>query len=379
MKVLYIGHYKEFGGWGQAATDYILALDKVGVDVVCRNVTLTKDKQDVHPRILELETKDSSDCDVCIQHVLPHHLVGSKMFKKNIAFFASESTSIKHLAWFDNLKQMDQVWVANQDSKKSLDDDNIGVDVKVVPHTCDMTRYKKQYQAIQIPEAVNKFKFYYIGDLNARKNLESIITCFNAEFDKYEDVCLILKINKFGLSPKELSQKVDEYLVNIKRSMRIYKTLEEYPKEVTVTEQLTDEQLCSLHKYCDCFVSPTRGEAWSIPSFDAMAFGNTPICSNYGGPKEFIDSSKWRTGHLINGIFNCCKYPDPAFPDLFTSQEYWFQPSEMDIRKQMRTSYESWKKDQISYGVRNGAEGLKRAEKYSYDNIGKLMKEIINE
>lgn len=57
MKVLYIGHYKEFGGWSQAAIDNILALDKIGVDVVCRNVTLTQDRKDVDKRILALESK----------------------------------------------------------------------------------------------------------------------------------------------------------------------------------------------------------------------------------------------------------------------------------------------------------------------------------
>jgi hypothetical protein len=63
MKILYIGHYKEFGGWSQAATDQILALDEAGVDLACRNITLTSDKPNVHPRILELEKKDSSNCD----------------------------------------------------------------------------------------------------------------------------------------------------------------------------------------------------------------------------------------------------------------------------------------------------------------------------
>ena len=57
MKVLYIGHYKEFGGWGRAATDQILALDKAGVDVVCRNITLTRDRQNLDPKLLELESK----------------------------------------------------------------------------------------------------------------------------------------------------------------------------------------------------------------------------------------------------------------------------------------------------------------------------------
>ena len=56
MRVLYIGHYKEFGGWGRAATDQILALDKAGVDVVCRNITLTTDKKDLDPKLLQLES-----------------------------------------------------------------------------------------------------------------------------------------------------------------------------------------------------------------------------------------------------------------------------------------------------------------------------------
>ena len=31
MKVLYIAHYKEGTGWSQAAIDYILAMDSVGI------------------------------------------------------------------------------------------------------------------------------------------------------------------------------------------------------------------------------------------------------------------------------------------------------------------------------------------------------------
>jgi glycosyltransferase involved in cell wall biosynthesis len=379
MKVLYIGHYKEFGGWGQAATDYILALDKVGVDVVCRNVTLTQDKQDVHPRILELEQKDTAGCTVCIQHVLPHHIEKTDAFEKNIAFFAGESTSIKHLPWFDHLQLVDQIWVPNSQLKGFLEKDGIGVDVKVVPHTTDLERFTKSYKPLSIGVPENKFKFYYIGDINARKNLDSIITCFNSEFDKYEDACLIIKANKFGVSPKELTQNLDSDFAKVKQSMRMYKDINDYPKEIIISEKMTEDQLCSLHRYADCFIAPSRGEAWSIPSFDAMAFGSTPIVSDFGGTKDFIDSSNWRTGHLIKGVYSSCKYPDPAFPDLFTGRELWFQPCEGQIREQMRKSYNSWKKDPISYKARNQAAGFKRAEKYSYENIGKLMKEIVSE
>ena len=120
MKLLYIAHYREFGGWSQAATDQTLALDSAGVDVVCRNITLTSDRQDIHPKILEFEKKSSADCDVCIQHVLPHHIVGTRGFKKNIAFLEAETNEIKELCWFEHLKQMDEIWVANHDLKKSF-------------------------------------------------------------------------------------------------------------------------------------------------------------------------------------------------------------------------------------------------------------------
>jgi len=378
MKVLYIGHYKEFGGWAQAATDQILALDSAGVDVVCRNVTLTRDKQNVNPRILDLEKRSTKDCDICIQHLLPHHLVGTSKFKKNIAILESETTSIKHLSWFEQLKLMDEIWVPNNQLKESLEEDRIGVPVTVVPHTVDVSKYKRGFNPPAIKPAENTFKFYYIGDVNDRKNLDAIAKCFHSEFSPEEDVSLIFKINKFGKTSKELTSEFDSRLGKVKRKLRIYEDLSLYKKEILITDFVSEDQLCSIHEYCDCFICPSHGEAWSIPSFEAMIFGNTPICSNFGGPKDFIDKNNWRTGHLINGVYSACECSDSAFPDMFTAKEFWFQPCELEIRKQMRKSYDSWKKDPISYKRRNKLAGFKQAEKFSYQNVAEKMKEAIN-
>tara|TARA_Y100001963_G_C6764605_1_gene441505 strand:- start:673 stop:1806 length:1134 start_codon:yes stop_codon:yes gene_type:complete len=376
MKVLYIGHYKEFGGWSRAAKDYILALDSVGVDVVCRNVTLTQDRE-ISGRLKELEEKDTQGCDVCIQHVLPHHLVGTSKFKKNIAFLASESLSIKGLSWFNMIEQMDQLWVPNSQSKKFLEDDDLKIPVAVVPHTFNLDKYKKNYQAAQIPHAQDNFTFYYIGDLNDRKNLETIITCFHSEFDKSEDVSLVLKINKFGHTPEQLHQIVEQKLQQIKSKLRIYRETSEYKKDIVIPNELTEDQICSVHKACDCFICPSHGEAWSIPSFDAMAFGNTPICSNFGGPPEFI-TEDMSTGRLIDGVYASCKCSDSAFPDMFTAKEFWFVPCEHQIRKQMRFYYSRYKEDPIRHKKESAMAGLQSAERFSYENIGQLMKEIIN-
>ena len=373
MKVLYLGHYKEFGGWAQAATDYILALDSVGVDVVPRNVTLTEDKENVHPRLLELEKKSSKGCDFCVQHVLPHHITTSQAFKKNVAYMATETLNINHLNWFYFLQNVDEVWVPNKTCEEALSSSQ--TKIKVVPHTFDPQKFRKPYRELSIPEAKDTFKFYYIGDYNDRKNLESIVTCFHSEFEEYENVSLVLKLNKFGIPPEELHSRVGNFLNEVKSRLRIRNS---YKQEIVITEVISEEQLYSLHQYCDCFICPSRGEGWSIPTFDAMVVGNTPIASNFGGPTEFIDKSNWRTGTLVNGSYSCCKSNDAAFPDIFTSREYWFHPCEKQIREQMRKYYEGWKNNPVLYKQRNQAAGFKQSEKFSYQKIGNMIKENLN-
>lgn len=378
MKILYIGHYKEFGGWSQAATDYILALDAAGVDVVCRNVTLTKDRE-ISERLKKLEDKSTDGCDICIQHVLPHHLVKTSNFKKNIAITYSESTSIKHLGWLEQLKLMDEIWVPNSDLKQSLEEDGLTQKISFIPQAVDIKKYKQPYGQIDIKGAENNFKFYYIGDANDRKNLESVITCFHSEFEKYENVSLVLKTKKFGYTKEQLDQVIGNLCNKVKSEIRMYNDLKSYKRDILISEEISGDQILQLHASCDCFLCPSHGEAWSIPSFDAMAFGNTPICSNFGGPKGFIDKSKWRTGSLIDGVYSTCKCSDSAFPDMFTGREYWFQPCEKSIRKQMRKYYESWLKNPVSYKAQNQSAGLKSAERFSYEKVAKLILETIND
>jgi hypothetical protein len=374
MKVLYIGHYKEKSGWAQAAKDYILALDSIGVDVVCRNVTLTQDNPQVDKRLLKLEQKSSTGCDYCIQHVLPHHLVGTSEFKKNIAILESETTTIKHLNWFNHLQQMDEIWVPNEDAKYYLEQDEISVPVKLVPHCADIERYTKKYPSINIPQADGKFKFYYIGDFNDRKNIRAIIRAFHSEFDRSEPVAMIFKIKKFGMSPEQVKQSFDKILAEEKAKLRMYPRLDDYIRDIVIAEDITDEQIYALHQYCDCFVCPSHGEAWSIPSFDAMAFGKTPICSAFGGPMEFVDMNNSNTGELLAGVFAPCQCSDAAFPDMFTGRESWYIPCEDDLKSSMRQYYN--RRDDNNKAK---IDGLTRAKEFSYETIGNLMKGILSE
>ena len=56
MKALYIGHYREFGGWSDAAIGHMLAMDTVGIDVVARNIPLTQSPRGDIPKKRALRT-----------------------------------------------------------------------------------------------------------------------------------------------------------------------------------------------------------------------------------------------------------------------------------------------------------------------------------
>lgn len=373
MKVLYFGHYREGTGWARVAIDYMLSMERCGIDVVCRNVQLTDRLANVPEKILEMEQKDLNNVDFCLQNVLPHHLVATNKFKKNIALFVTESNTIKFSPWYNYLKNMDYVWVPNNQNMSVLINDGIKQDcVKVVPYTFDLATYKEERKKINLYDANHKFKFYYVGDLNDRKNISSILKCFYSEFTCGENVCLVLKIKKHGVDPDTLREQFLKAAGSMKEKLRIHKRPEYYPSEIVLTAEASDSVIQDIHYTCDCYVAPSHGEGWSLPAFEAMCYGKTPICSNEGGPKEFINSQDKNTGTLVGGTMGVCSHTDPAFPDIFTGKEEWFIPSEKEVKQAMRWYYEN--KDKIDRSA-----GLDQASKFSYESIGQKIKDILDE
>jgi len=366
MKVLYLGHQNEPTGWGRAALDNILALGAAGVDVVCRNIDLTG-QVNTPPELVEFERKDCHDATHCVQHVLPHHLVGTTKYKKNIAYFVSETYETNHLDWNSHLQLVDELWVPNDGLRSDLSME--GFKASVVHHCCDPTKYAKSYPEVKIPGADHTFKFYCISDFNDRKNIESVVRCFHSEFDRSEPVSLILKLNKFNIPAEKVKHQIEGLCNNIKIRSRLYSNKEDYHKEFVITGHSTEDQIMSLHQYGDCFLNFSHGEAWSIPAFDAMAFGNTPIVTDLPGTSEYIQWDEDEVGYCVSCQSSVCDSVDAAFPDLFTARDTWRQIDESEAKRTMRHYYEN--------RVDRRSRGLKRAKDFSHQLVGNTMKELL--
>ena len=373
MKVLWLGHYREQSGWADATVNSILALDSVGVEVVPRNVSLTGSMSEVPSRILELEKNSTEDADICIQNILPHCMVATDNFRKNIGYVVTEGYTIAHTPWVKHLNAMTDVWVPNRWNQYSMINDLDIDDIYTVPYAFDITKYSRVINKINLDEHNDKFKFYYIGDVNDRKNLPTLIKCFHAAFWDVSDVALVLKVNRHGLDEKQLSEYMQKMCSGVRESLRILPT-EAYHKEIIIPARLSDEQLLALHNTCDCFVSASHSEGWGIPSFDAMCFGNTPICCKEGGPADYIGDVE--SGHAIDFVLSPCTYRDAAFPFINTAEDRWANIDEEEMMAIMKYEYRLWKDGKRDKSL-NRKAGLQQAKSYDYETIGETMKRLL--
>lgn len=370
MKVLFIGVYKDGTGWGHMATNYILALDKAGVQVVPRVVRLSYGPTiEVHPRILELEDNDESGCDVVIQNILPSMMEYNGHFK-NIGLYCSETSNFCNTDWAAHLNTMDELWVPNKKMVQAAIDSEVTTPRQVVHIPSDVSKYAQRYDRFTIPEIEGKFVFYTIGELNRRKNLSALIKAFHLEFTPDEPVALVIKCSLPGHSPEDASLHAQSIIATTKRELNLYPHVTDYINEVIITQQMTEEQMMQLHNTFDCFVSTSFGEAWCIPAFDAMGMGKTPICTNEGGICEFLDNS---TGWLVEGHQTPCfgQIMD-TIPGLYAGNSEWIDIDIYSLRYDMREAYQN-----KAHRDKKSINGIDRAYDFSYSNIGQKMRKLL--
>lgn len=371
-KILFIGHFLEKSGWGQAARDYILAMDSVGLDIVCRPIRLGAAKAELSPRINELMNKSSSGAEVCIQHVLPHHLVRGD-FKKNICIYATETSSFAYSGWVNYINLMDSALVISEQSRRASVSSGVKIPVKILPHACNPekynVRYKKlyeyeKYRGLNAPD----YLFYFIGELTQRKNIPALVRAFHLEFDPSEPVNLLLKVNSSVFSNNDLYQQIQGLCSKIKEELRLYPVLEDYKRELILTEYLDTNELMGLHEMGDCFVSPSYGEAWSIPTFDAAAMGKQVIATRTGGMADYLRGVE--NAELVDSFQTPVGGVKDTFSGLFTGREEWDSIDVSKLRCYMRVAY-----NRKETYFRNKSI----AKKYSYTNVGEQLRKIIDE
>jgi glycosyltransferase involved in cell wall biosynthesis len=237
--------------------------------------------------------------------------------------------------------------------------------IKVVPHGIHLHEFLPQGEVFNL-KTDKKYKFLCIGEPHYRKQIDKLLTLYCKEFTIDDDVTFVLKTKIFldsqqksKMTPFEMD--ILSHLVSLKKIFG-----KKMPEVKVIGERIKD--ISSLYRACDAFVLMTAGEGWCMPYLEALACGIPVVAPNYGGQLEYLSES--------NSFLTKCSERAAR-----TTEQYWQSspgarignPDENEFALVMRNLYNGRLNDEVFL---KKAEGLKTAEKFTWDSAFAKIEEI---
>jgi len=272
-------------GYSQAAKDYIIGLfEQVPVTVEYlifdNSDYITGDRNKKINSLVNSPIKYNK----VIIHSTPEHwtkiILEEKEKNKNVEIIGMtvwETDKIPDI-WVKWINQTDKIIVPCTWNKKVFQESGIIKPIEVIPHILTPTYNNTK---LKLPIKDNTYCFYTIGQWSYRKGIDDSLKSYLNEFDSDDDVCFIIKTfnRNYSNDEKQIIRN------NINFIMKSYKK----PAQVVLLlDEMTDEQIYSLHKRCHCYISLAKSEGFGLGMFDAVCLGNTVISTGYGGQTDFI-------------------------------------------------------------------------------------------
>lgn len=327
MRLLFISNAGELSGWSKQAESHIRALHSAGVDVVVRNIKLTGvNNTDVYPLVTDLSKRELGKPDIIVLNTLPPLYQRSSV--KTVGFYMAETDQLTE-GWSASVNLLDHAVLPCYANKSASILSEVKIPISTVPlvNTVETTDYPPH--TIRQNVGDERFIFYTIGEWTQRKNVEDIIRAFHSEFSLNEPVELLIKTTPQGMgNPSEF---INQRAGNVKQGLGLYKDVSRYKRENIICSYASEEEVNQIHASSDCFVSASHGEAWCLPAFNALAFGNTVIAPGYGGFTEYLSE---KNSYVVTGredyVHDC---------DGYAATAKYFYPSIESLRENMRKAY----------------------------------------
>lgn len=256
-----------------------------------------------------------------------------------IAYSLWESTKIPD-EWVDILNShFDAVVVPCPFLVQTYTNSGVKIPIFELPLGLNLDEFLKE------PIKQNPGKPFVFGNLSAcseRKNQVLLVRAFAKAFGNDPDV--LLRINsRYG--EKEVSDAIENEISRLQLDNVIF-----------TKSALSKKEYLDLFKSIDCYVSPSKGEGYSIQPREAMALGIPVIVTNNTGQEVICDSG------LVKTVSSTT--PEPA---VFPWGERYGQYFDCDgqelanAMKEVRSSYFTY--------LQKAHECRKWTEQYCYNNL----------
>jgi glycosyltransferase involved in cell wall biosynthesis len=319
-----------------------LALDKLDQNVSLFATTGTGDyipkKGSIKDkRVRELWENDPKFPFFAIRTIYPPRTKDMKG-RYNLFYFFWEESVIPQ-EWIDDFNSLDGILVPTNFVKDVLINSGINARIGVIPTGVQIDHLEKDVLPAEL-HTNKKFLFFNVGSGFPRKGIDVLLKAYAKEFSREDDVCLVVK------TFPNIHNDISEQIKNI--------TKPDGPEVIHIDRDISENELISLYKKCDCYVSPTRGEGFGLTMAEAMLCKVPVITTNYSGHLDFCNED---TSYLIDFKL------EPSVTHLkkqYTmADSLWAVPDVDHLSTLMRHVYEKKNSDEVKAKVEAAYTNIK--------------------
>jgi len=281
--------------------------------------------------------------------------------KYRIVWTTNESTKL-HREWVEQLNHVDEVWAMSTFFRDILLKHGVTTPIHVIPCSVDTTIFNPKAEPSMQNEHPDTYVFLSVLSNGDRKGLDVLLRAYGAEFNKTENVCLVIHSHSFQQYLQSLNRTLDEYVTQ-------YTGLD-HANIIFSLNAVDPMPMAGLYTSSNCFVLATRAEGFGIPFLEAAACGIPSIATDYSGHKDFINET--------NGLMIDYKMVDiplqvvPYFRNYCGGQ--WAEPSVESLRKQMRYAFDHRKEM-----IEKGRLAFEASKVYSTESVGLMVANRLRE
>ncbi|MBP1153350.1 MULTISPECIES: glycosyltransferase family 4 protein [unclassified Paenibacillus] len=377
-QVIWRGPVSKASGLGIASREYVLALQRQGVDVKVdgRSHQWTRNQSRTNTPITKFAQKPYAQNK---RRVLIHHGPPStinlkeerKRFDHIILNTVWETTKIPN-QWLPNINKFDAVCVPSRHNKAAMRNSGVKIPIFIVPHGVHSYIYTPKNRKIRLIKTSGKFTFVSVFGFQHRKNPEALLRAYWKEFSPADRVALVIKTN--GYSRTETANWIKNKIHNYKKKLGIRKPTAPI---AIIAQHLRPQQLKGIYTLGSAFVLPTRGEGVGLPFLESLSSGVPVITTGWGGHMDFL--------HSGNSFFIRYQLKPPAismnsnhaisrsFRYLFAQKgQRWAEADIQSLQRQMRLAYQN-----PGLCKQKGRQGRKDMLNRSWSRAGFALKQAI--
>jgi len=349
-KIIFKGNVFNPTGIATANRELIKALLKFGVKIQCSDIWHSG--YDFNEGLQDLNSAVDAKDVMTIFADYPQFW--KEGYGKIVGFFLHEGTRL-HPGWSDVMNTAELMFVPSRATYNLFRANGVQVPMKIIPFGINPEfYYPKEFERDEnyLFLSVNS----WTGNIGDRKGTDLLIKAFDEEFRPEEKVKLILKIGTFW------QKNGTEFY-----AQSIFKILGHVNPNILINDiYVPEKELATYYQQADCFVSPTRGEAFGLTIINAMACGLPVIVTkdNNSGHMDFCrgkDSVLWIDVEKL----------EQADLRFFAQGNMQPVPSLDNLKKQMRYAFEH-RQEMLDKGKINSEEIQKN---WTWENSAKKLLE----